>query len=149
MGIQLVLFDQHGYQKHGHSGGLRSPVTQTEFHASLNERRPSPHPTADITRLDNTFPPITPAELNVTPAELKNIIKCLKHKAPGITATQLQHLPDNMIQQLAYTYNLFYRVLSTHFQTRNNYIYTEIRPITTSCRKLLSDLTDLHTRQNT
>ena len=54
------------------------------------------------TRLDKTFPPIAPAEL-----ENKN--KRLEHKAPvpsGITGSQLQHLPDNMMLHLALIYNL-------------------------------------------
>ena len=51
-------------------------MTQTEFHLSLNRRILSPHPSADLTRLDNTLP--IPA---ITPAELENIIKRLKHKA--------------------------------------------------------------------
>ena len=76
--------------------------TQTELHVLSNRRNLDPHPTADITRLDNTFPPIMHAEI-------VNIIKRLKHKAPGpsgITATQLQHLPANMTQHLTHIYNL-------------------------------------------
>ena len=46
-------------------------------------------------------------------------------------------------------YISLYRLLSTLFQIRNNYIYTEIRQITTSHRKLSSNLTARHPRKNT
>ena len=92
-----------------------SLMTRTEFHVSLNKPRLSSHPTAEITRLDNTFPPITQAEL-------ENIVKRLKHKAPcssGITATQLQHLQENMMQQLAHIYNIYLFPMVTFYALSN------------------------------
>ena len=61
----------------------------------------TPHNNGDLTRLDQTCPPITTDEVN-------DKIRKMKHKAPGpngLTALQLKHLPDNMIQYLTNIYN--------------------------------------------
>ena len=83
--------------------------------------------------------------------ELKNIIKRLKHKASdpsGIIATQIQHLPYNMIQQPAHIYNLSLSIgyfPSIFIRAKIIYIHTEIRQITRSHRKLSFNLTAWHT----
>ena len=71
---------------------------------SVNDRlnRTVPYDNSDLTRLDNNqCPPITMTELT-------DVIKAMKHKAPGpnkLTAHQLKKLPDNMTQYLTDIFN--------------------------------------------
>ena len=61
----------------------------------------TPHHTADFSRFNDAFPPIS-----VT--EFKSVLKTFKDKAPGpsgITTQQLRHLPHNMTLSIVNIYN--------------------------------------------
>ena len=61
----------------------------------------TPYNHGDLTRLNQTCPPITIDDV-------KDKIRQMKHKAPGpngLTALQLKQLPDNMIKYLTHIFN--------------------------------------------
>ena len=67
-----------------------------------NAHNTTPHNSSDLNRLD-------PIQFNpITLQDIKTAITRMKQKAPGpsgITAIQLKHLPNNMLQYLCYIFN--------------------------------------------
>ena len=75
----------------------------------------TPHNNSDLHRFDNTnCPPITLTEVT-------DIIKAMKHKAPGpnrLTAHQLKSLPDNMKRRLTDILTLPFPLVTSPTLTR-------------------------------